>query len=486
MIAYFPSIYPDELLYSQLARYYTKSGYLAYTFAAEDLFQSKTVRPDIEFLNAYTPEALRMITRTMPMEDIVKHHTMFPYYGMFIPPERRRQAFDSLVNMGTGYHNLLSIPKHKDRVSRHLRYCPECVKDDHLKYGETYWHRVHQMVGVNICPIHHCHLIESDIVTSSNVSPSLITAEEVVEIPEEITYSDNDLECRLAEYVAEVFQSDIDLQSDTTTGRFLHFCLEGTKYLSRRGEQRNMSLLHADFIKFYETFPNGEFNQQWQLGKVFSNDRHNTVEICMLAMFLGISAHDLVQMELPEKTQIEAFEESIRDLHAEGLNYRQIANHLNASYDVVKSIGEGLYGTYHYLSANPQKGGTKKYDWDSIDTATLPLVKNAICKLQGDGTTRPIKISIGTIERYLKLPKNGLRNYPLCRADIQKHVETQEQYWARELIWAAKSIIDSGKLLHLTAIKKLTNMRSSYITACIPYLDMYGDVAIVARIKALL
>lgn len=486
MISYFPSIHPDELLYSQLARYYAKSGYLAYTFAAEDLFQNKTVRPDIEFLNAYTPEAVRMITRTMPMTDIVMYHTMFPYYGRFIPPERRRQAFDSLVNMGTEYHNLLSIPKRKDRISRHLRYCPECITDDRQKYGETYWHRIHQMVGVNICPRHHCHLIESDIITSSNVSPSLITAEEVVKIPEEITYSDNDLECHLVEYIAEVFQSDVDLQSNISTGRFLHSCMEGTKYLSKRGEQRNMSLLHADFTELYKTFPKNEFNQQWQLGKVFSNDRHNTLEICMLAMFLGISANDLVHMELPEKTQIQAFEESIRELHAEGLNYRQIANRLNASYDVVKSIGEGLYGTYHYFSVNPQKGGAKKSDWNTIDAATLPLVKEAICKLQGDGTSRPVKISIGTIERYLQLPKNGLRNYPMCRSEIQKHTESQEQYWTRELIWAAKTIMDSGQSLHLTAIKKLTNMRSAYITTCIPYLDMYGEAQIVAQIRGLL
>ena len=49
MITYFPSIYPDELLYSLLARYYAKSGYLAYTYAAQDLFVKKTVKPDIEF-----------------------------------------------------------------------------------------------------------------------------------------------------------------------------------------------------------------------------------------------------------------------------------------------------------------------------------------------------------------------------------------------------------------------------------------------------
>ena len=41
MIAFFPTIYLDELLYSQLARYYAASGYMAYTYAAEDLFASR-------------------------------------------------------------------------------------------------------------------------------------------------------------------------------------------------------------------------------------------------------------------------------------------------------------------------------------------------------------------------------------------------------------------------------------------------------------
>lgn len=110
MIAYFPTPYPDELLYSQLARYYTKSGHMAYTYAAEELFVSKTVRPDMNFLNVFTPDALRMITRDMPMEDVVLKHTMFPYYGRFLPLERRQKAFQSLVSMQGNYHNLLPIP----------------------------------------------------------------------------------------------------------------------------------------------------------------------------------------------------------------------------------------------------------------------------------------------------------------------------------------------------------------------------------------
>lgn len=79
MIAYFPEIYPDELLYSQLARYFAHSRYMAYVCAAEDLFERRAVRPDIEFLNAYTRDALERITSEMPMETIIMRHTMFPY-----------------------------------------------------------------------------------------------------------------------------------------------------------------------------------------------------------------------------------------------------------------------------------------------------------------------------------------------------------------------------------------------------------------------
>ena len=54
MIGFMPEIYPDELLYSRFARYYERSGYMAYIFAAEDLFQNKNERPDVEFINRLT------------------------------------------------------------------------------------------------------------------------------------------------------------------------------------------------------------------------------------------------------------------------------------------------------------------------------------------------------------------------------------------------------------------------------------------------
>ena len=38
MIAYFPKLFEDELLYSTIARYCDHSGFLAFKYAANELF----------------------------------------------------------------------------------------------------------------------------------------------------------------------------------------------------------------------------------------------------------------------------------------------------------------------------------------------------------------------------------------------------------------------------------------------------------------
>ena len=125
--------------------------------------------------------------------------------------------------------------------------------------------------------------------------------------------------------------------------------MEGTKYLSRRGQQRNIALLHRDFIAHYGSLADG-FNELWQLQKLLSGSRHSMTEVCMTAMFLGIPVDDLAHMELPQIPQYDRFDATVKKLHDNGLNYQEIAQELGAAYDTVKAIGLGTYGTYHYDS----------------------------------------------------------------------------------------------------------------------------------------
>ena len=180
MTIYFPEIYPDELVYSWLARYYIKTGYIRYCFVAEELFQNKNVRPDIEFVNQYTPTTLQAIVEKVPMQEVVERHTMFPYYGRFLSRERRNKAFAEMVQMKGNYHTLLPMPKRKGNVRRYLRYCPMCIQDDRSQYGETYWHRMPQLQGVTVCPVHRCYLLDSRVEITAKASPALTAAETVI------------------------------------------------------------------------------------------------------------------------------------------------------------------------------------------------------------------------------------------------------------------------------------------------------------------
>lgn len=475
MITFLPQLYPDELIYSLLARYYIKTGYLAYIFAAQDLFTNPKDNPNIEFVNKLNDVLMHLITANISFKDIILKHTMFPYYSKFLPYERRTKAYQSLFNMDSNYCNLLPLPKSKNNTVRYLRYCPLCVIKDREDYGETYWHRIHQMIGVNICTIHNCYLKDSNIPIMRKASPMLVTAEEV-SITQTLNYCTNNIEIEISQYIVSVFQSEFIFTNQTNIGKFLHSQMDNTVYKSVRGEQRNITLLHKDFSEYYRCLPNNWFTEVWQIQKILTNSKTNFYEVCLLANFLHISPNELNEMAIPKRTQQELFDEQIFLLHEQGFNYPEIAKKLNASINVVKCIGEKRYGTYHKQSKHaPMKCGVKTNNWIQIDKDTLPLVKKAILELQSDINKRPKKVTIYAIEKMLKLPQKRIDNMPLCKSEILKHYETQSQYWAREIIWAINQIITNNQPLNWKHIRQLINIRKTNLISCLPYLKQYKE-----------
>jgi len=195
-----------------------------------------------------------------------------------------------------------------------------------------------------------------------------------------------------------------------------------------------------------------------------------------MALFLNIPADELVHMELPEKSQQELFDEEVYRLHEQGLKYPAIAKALNASYVTVKAIGERRYGTYHKPPKKPLKSGAKPQNWQRIDDDTLPLVREAIRQLQGDGTSRPKKVTAFAVERMLNLSSKKISLYlPKCLAEIRKYEESQQQYWAREMVWAVRQVMAAGGVVTWRRVRDLTNMRHRDYEACLPYIRDYAD-----------
>ena len=101
---------------------------------------------------------------------------------------------------------LLYKPKlRKDKCSK---YCPKCALRDRECYGEAYWHRVHQLQGVTVCPEHGVPLIES-AVRRNRAESRIEAAAELVIGSEEIKETETEkigIEWQVSCYLAEVFR----------------------------------------------------------------------------------------------------------------------------------------------------------------------------------------------------------------------------------------------------------------------------------------
>ena len=409
MIACYPDFYEDELVYSLLARYFERTGYINYVSAAKDLFEKVNVRPDVEFVNKYTEDAIDLLTRRVSFEKVIQKHTMFRYYCSFIDNTRRETAFKTLLNMDTAYHNYVPIPKHKGSM-RYLRYCPKCVKEDRTKYGETYWHRSHQMTGVNICPIHFCMLKDSKVLISGKASPNLRTAEEEIAEYENIVFCENKIQQRIARYIYDVFNSDREL--NTTVNEYLATQIP-KRYYDRN--MRNLKLLTNDINEYYEGMPHLE---DWKIQKIFTGYNTKLNEVCMIAMFLGITSEEL-------------------------LNTKQVKPSKKRQ-------------TVRKYKSSP---GVKKRDWDKVDAETLPKVKALINRTKI--ADKPIRITVGYVERNLGLPPKTIQKLAMCKAEVSKHTETQDEFWLRKISWAREVLEETNRPVNWKHIRELTNMRKS-------------------------
>nr|WP_278246163.1 TnsD family transposase [Ruminiclostridium cellobioparum] len=164
-MSFFPPPYPDELLYSIIARYYVRSGNTSPKMTIEELFNSRTATAVVDMpcnINALyfnLPE----VSKIQP-EKMIMSNTLFSYYAAFLPQRRVDLVMNSMMSdYGGDIHTRTGIMASNVSAPVFLRYCPECIVNDKVVYGEFYWHRVHQIPGVLVCPIHYVQLQDSSI-----------------------------------------------------------------------------------------------------------------------------------------------------------------------------------------------------------------------------------------------------------------------------------------------------------------------------------
>lgn len=131
------------------------------THTNQDLFScSKVVIAD-DF-----PSSINKLIKNVPSiskKDIVQESSLVPLFSPFWPQERINSMVRTM-NTSTCIKAHLKAGINGNTVPqwKNLRFCPACIIFDKENYGEAYWHRLHQVPCILICPIHETWLLDSN------------------------------------------------------------------------------------------------------------------------------------------------------------------------------------------------------------------------------------------------------------------------------------------------------------------------------------
>jgi hypothetical protein len=185
MPPFFPMLHPGEALYSACARFQFRARFPNRKFIQHTLFGTRNAIAVVDL-----PCHLGSFVKSLPrghlytIDQIINEHTLLPFYSRFIPLERlERIRLDMAGPNGQAINMLVGVKASRIKKPARLRFCPACARNDKRAFGETYWHRLHQVPGVEVCYEHFMLLEDSSVhIHDARARQAFISAEEVIRL----------------------------------------------------------------------------------------------------------------------------------------------------------------------------------------------------------------------------------------------------------------------------------------------------------------
>lgn len=272
MLAYFPKVYPGELLYSVLARYHLHVGAPGPMHTLDALFGSRKVIATFDL-----PGHLQSLADQIPsdrglsVDRIIDTLTLFPYFTAFEPPALQ-ETVRGVMRSGDidGVHVRLGLSAFRIGRNPRLRFCPECALGMQAAHGELWWRRDHQLPGVLVCP-EHGSLLRHSMVSFSQVSRHEFVAATPNNCPSHGRPVVPVVDHACLAHLHRIAQRSADLLSSPTTGRTLsHWTTFYRSQMLEAGLVKSAATM--DQLRFDGEFRNFYGNALEQLPAVMAND----------------------------------------------------------------------------------------------------------------------------------------------------------------------------------------------------------------------
>ncbi|PPA93922.1 TnsD family Tn7-like transposition protein [Brevibacillus laterosporus] len=166
MLTFFTNPYPDELLYSAVARYHYYTGNLDLKDTLEEVFGSRNVSPSVG-ISTHLEAFVNQVGGGYTIEEILQKHSVYPYYAPFLSREKQQLLVSDAAGQGQALYTRLGVVAGGICKKDGLFYCPACAKEDVVLFGEAYIHRQHQIDGIFYCGKHSVALRKYPITWST-------------------------------------------------------------------------------------------------------------------------------------------------------------------------------------------------------------------------------------------------------------------------------------------------------------------------------
>ena len=165
----FPIPYPEELIYSTVARAGVHMGITSPKQLLAEVFNNRHVIATVDL-----PNHLASIVHQYAdglnynVERLAYEHTLFPIYAPFTTESRRLQCLKWMAAESLGaIHLTLGIAASRLKKAKSLNYCPVCMQQQLAINGECFWLRQWQVSGANCC-LQHGQLLETNLASHHN------------------------------------------------------------------------------------------------------------------------------------------------------------------------------------------------------------------------------------------------------------------------------------------------------------------------------
>lgn len=426
--------YPGELIYSTIARYQRNMN-ISSTKASDLIFSIRLNVNNYEsgFLITKLNKVAQKLKCAYTGEAIIDQNTTFNYDAAFYSACNKEKAKAIYLNGGVAFNQFRR---------ENLRFCPVCLHDDVEKYGEPYFHVLHQLEGIFICPICHTPLINY---TSDKIF-EFICLEDSAQPSDKLV---------IPLIFCEIANMAKQLMSQVLSDEFEVIMAKIITLLKKRNAWKKNTIsnnLIEDIREVYKTdeLIKGYYNFNIddicdEMSKVCLKKKRpvvKTITYLILIHHLAGSLenfkntlpdkkHDSIQNPCKEisinKNLLNKHKQKVLKLAGENLTRKLLYEEYKSSYNYLKE-----HANDWLESKLPKPLPNKILEYDEIkDIEIKEIIQDEQAKLLENGE----RIYIGNLKKNkaLRLHMRKLNLLPISKEYVNTITETYEQYYRRKI-----------------------------------------------------